>query len=91
MSQGHRGHPHGQYNINFKTNLSEVEKLHKRVDIIFNPTFDPSLNLITEVDEGWEKMPFISKKKKVGGKNLLDFLVLIGFFHHCHKILLHII
>ena len=26
MSQGHRGHPHGQYNINFKTNLSEVEK-----------------------------------------------------------------
>ena len=64
MSQGHRGHPHGQYNINFKTNLSEVEKLHKRVDIIFNPTFDPSLNLITEVDEGWEKMPFISKQKK---------------------------
>ena len=80
MSQGHRGHPHGQYNINFKTNLSEVEKLHKRVDIIFNPTFDPSLNLITEVDEGWEKMPFISKKKKVVDKNLLNFLVFNWFF-----------
>ena len=72
MSQS-RGHPHGRYNINFKTNLSEVEKLHKRVDIVFNPIFDPSLNLITEVDDEWEKMPFISKQKKSWWQKFIGF------------------
>ena len=71
MSQGHP---------QTTNNLSEVEKLHKQVDIVFNPTFDPSLNLITEIDDGWEKMPFISKQKKSWWQKFIGFFSFNWFF-----------
>ena len=55
------------------TDLSEVEKLHKRINIVFHPSFDPSFNLITEVDDGWEKMPFISNRKKGWWQKFIGF------------------
>tara|TARA_B110001454_G_C12506744_1_gene345034 strand:- start:307 stop:510 length:204 start_codon:yes stop_codon:yes gene_type:complete len=62
------------------TDLSEVEKLHKRINIVFHPSFDPSLNLITEIDSDWEKMPFISNRKKGWWQKFIGFFSFNWFF-----------